>query len=550
MAIPPETVASVHHCDGPSHGGLLRWSERVRVAVAASAMLWLATTTATAEPHRGGTLSFLVEPEPPALSTLAHTAGPSTKVSAKVQEGLLTYDHDLTPKPQLATAWSISPDGLRYTFTLRDGVNWHDGVPFTSADVAASIRLLQQYHPRGRGTFANVVDIETPDRLTAVIVLSRPAPYLISAFAGSESPIVPKHVYEGSDPAANPRVNAPIGTGPFVFKEWVRGSHVIYERNPDYWDKPKPYLDRLVVRFIPDAAARTAAFESGTVDLGGESPVPLSEVERLKTDERIGIETAGYTYSPSVQRIEFNLDNPYLRDLRVRQAFAAAIDRKVILNTVWYGFGVVSPTPISPSLARFYDPSVPAIPFDPKRAEALLDEAGFKRGPDGVRFRLVHDFLPYGDGYRRTADYLRQALGRVGIAVTIRSQDFATYIKRVYTDRNFDFTNNSMGNTFDPTVGVQRLYWSKNFKRGVPFSNGSGYRNPEVDALLEAATVETDPAKRVEEFSRFQQIIARDLPDLTLLTLENLTIYNRRVHDHTVGADGLNGNLADAWIGQ
>lgn len=167
----------------------------------------------------------------------------------------------------------------------------------------------------------------------------------------------------------------------------------------------------------------------------------------------------------------------------------------MILNTVWYGFGVVSPTPISPSLARFHEPSVPAIPFDPKRAEALLDEAGFKRGPDGVRFRLVHDFLPYGDGYRRTADYLRQALSRVGVAVTIRSQDFATYIKRVYTDRDFDFTNNSMGNTFDPTVGVQRLYWSRNFKRGVPFSNGSGYRNPEVDALLEAATVETDPAK-------------------------------------------------------
>ena len=191
MTIPLETVASVHHYDGPSHGLLLRWPERLRVTVAASAMLWLATTAAMAQPHRGGTLNFLVEPEPPALSTLAHTAGPSTKVSAKVQEGLLTYAHDLTPRPQLATAWSISPDGLRYTFTLRDGVNWHDGVPFTSADVAASIQLLQQHHPRGRGTFANVIDIETPDRLTAVIVLSRPAPYLISAFAASESPIVP-----------------------------------------------------------------------------------------------------------------------------------------------------------------------------------------------------------------------------------------------------------------------------------------------------------------------------------------------------------------------
>jgi peptide/nickel transport system substrate-binding protein len=503
---------------------------------------------AQAQPRRGGTLNFLVEPEPPALSTIVHTAGPSTKVSAKVLEGLLTYDHDLTPRPQLATSWAISEDGLRYSFRLREGVLWHDGKPFTSADVAASIGILKQYHPRGRGTFANVATVETPDALTAVIVLSKPAPYLISAFAASESPIVPRHIYEGSDPATNPKNNAPIGTGPYIFKEWVRGSHLLYERNPNYWDKPKPYIDRLVVKFIPDAAARAVAFESGTVDLGGETPVPLSELDRLKKDPRLAIEEKGYSYSPSVQRIEFNLENKYLKDLRVRRAIAHTIDRRVILNTVWYGYGEALVTPISARLTRFHDPSIKGYAFDPKKAEALLDEAGFKRGPDGVRFRLAHDFLPYGDGYRRTADYLRQALSKVGIEITIRSQDFATYIRRVYTDRDFDFTNNSMGNTFDPTVGVQRLYWSKNFKRGVPFSNGSGFVNAEVDALLEAATVEVDPAKRKQEFARFQQIIVDELPSITLQTLANLTIYNRKVKDHTVGADGLNGNLANVWI--
>jgi peptide/nickel transport system substrate-binding protein len=524
---------------------------RFRAASLAFGLALLSAASAlAAEPKRGGTLNVLVEPEPPALSTIAHTAGPTTKVSGKVHEGLLTYDHDLTPKPQLATSWSISEDGLRYAFKLREGVSWHDGKPFSSADVAASIALLKQYHPRGRGTFANVVTVETPDPLTAIIVLSKPAPYLISAFAASESAIVPKHIYEGSDPATNPKTNAPIGTGPYIFKEWVRGSHIIYERNPNYWDKPKPYIDRLVVRFIPDAAARTVAFESGAVDLGGESPVPLSELERLQKDRKLGVETKGYSYSPSVQRIEFNLENKYLKDLRVRQAIAHAIDRKVVLNTVWYGYGDISPTPISPKLTRFHDASIKGYAFDPKKAEQLLDEAGLKRGADGVRFRLTHDFLPYGDGYRRTADYLRQALAKVGIEITIRSQDFASYIKRVYTDRDFDFTNNSMGNTFDPTVGVQRLYWSKNFKKGVPFSNGSGFNNPEVDALLEAATVEIDPVKRRQQFSRFQQIVADELPSITLIGLANLTIYNKKVKDHTVGADGLNGNLADVWIDQ
>jgi len=523
-----------------------------RAAVAGLALGWAAFESAAyaAPAQRGGTLNFLVEPEPPALSTIANTAGPSTKVSGKVLEGLLTYDFDMTPRPQLATAWSVSEDGLRYSFKLREGVKWHDGADFTAADVATSIALLKQYHPRGRGTFANVVTVETPDPHSAIIVLSKPAPYLISAFAAAESPIVPKHLYDGTDPVTNRTTNAPIGTGPFVFKEWVRGSHIIYERNPNYWDSPKPYIDRLVVKFIPDSAARTAAFEAGEVDIGGETPVPLSEVDRLKQEPRLGVETAGYNYSPSVTRIEFNLDNAYLKDLRVRQAIAHAIDRKVILNTVYYGYGIISPTPISPNLKQYYNPATSFYAYDPGKANQLLDDAGFKRGGDGIRFRLVHDFLPYGDGYHRTADYLRQALSKIGIEITIRSQDFATYIKRVYTDRDFDFTNNSMGNTFDPTVGVQRLYWSKNFKKGVPFSNGAHYANPEVDSLLEAATVELDPAKRVAEFKRFQDIIAQDVPDLTLLTLQDITIYNKKVRDHTVGADGLNGNFAGVWIAQ
>jgi len=133
--------------------------------------------------------------------------------------------------------------------------------------VAFSILTLKQVHPRGRGTFANVVDVKTPDPYTAVIVLSKPSPFLLTALASTESPIVPKHLYEGTDIASSKYNSAPVGTGPFVFKEWVQGSHIILERNPNYWDKPKPYLDRVVVRFVLDAAARAAALESGSADL-------------------------------------------------------------------------------------------------------------------------------------------------------------------------------------------------------------------------------------------------------------------------------------------
>ncbi|TIU26064.1 MAG: ABC transporter substrate-binding protein, partial [Mesorhizobium sp.] len=131
---------------------------------------------------------------------------------AKVTEGLLTYDFDLTPRPLLATEWSVSDDGLRYTFKLREGVKWHDGKPFTSVDVAYSIATIKEVHPRGRNTFLNLTDIQTPDPLTVTLVLSKPAPYLITALAAPETPIVPKHLYEGTKAAENPVNNAPVGT--------------------------------------------------------------------------------------------------------------------------------------------------------------------------------------------------------------------------------------------------------------------------------------------------------------------------------------------------
>jgi ABC-type transport system substrate-binding protein len=192
---------------------------------------------------KGGTLTFLQNAEPTTLVSLTTVGTPSLSCSAKTTEGLLEYDYDIKPRPALATEWSISPDGTRYSFKLRPNVKFHDGKPFTSADVAYSIQLLKTVHPRGRNTYANVLEVQTPDPLTAVIVLSKPAPYLIKALTAAESPMMPRHIYEGSDPLTNQNGNAPIGTGPYLFKEWVRGSHVIYERNPNYWD-PEPAAHR------------------------------------------------------------------------------------------------------------------------------------------------------------------------------------------------------------------------------------------------------------------------------------------------------------------
>ena len=165
-----------------------------------------------------------------------------------------------------------------------------------------------------------------------------------------------------------------------------------------------------------------------------------------------------------------------------------------------------------------------------------------------IRDSLNLDYVPSNETYPRGSEYIRQALAKVGIDATVRSQDFATYTKRIYTDRDFDFAFEGMSNLFDPTVGVQRLYWSKNFKPGVPFSNGSAYSNPKVDALLEAAAIEVDPSKRVEQWREIQQILVEDLPAIDIVSQPELTIYNKRIADHTIGGEGVSGSLAYAYV--
>ena len=501
------------------------------------------------EPTRGGTLTMVVQPEPPTLVSAFNSAGPIGVVSTKILEGLLSYDFDMNPRPVLAETWKVSPDGKTITFNLRKGVKWHDGKEFTSADVQFSaMKVWKELHPRGRSTFAKLTAVETPSPSVAVFKLSEASPYLMSALSSYEGQILPKHLYEGTDIAQSPWNSKPVGTGPFVFKEWQKGNFILLERNANYWDRGRPYLDKIVLRIIPDASARAAAFETGEVQLGGFSPVPLNDVKRLEATGKFDLETQGYEYLAPMFLLEFNLRNRFLQDKRVRQAVAHAIDSNVVVRTIWFGFGKPATGPVPSVLTQFYTPNVAKYPFDPKRAEQLLDEAGFKRGSDGRRFRIVHDFLPYGADYQRTAEYVKQALGKVGIDVEIRSHDTAAFLKRVYTDNDFDLTSNFFYALPDPTIGVQRIYWSRNIKKGVPFSNGTGYSNPEMDKVIEAAQIEHDRKKRKDLVNRLQAIAQDDVPVLDLFEVRFFTLANKRVQNHTTSAEGVYGSFSGVWL--
>ncbi len=280
---------------------------------------------------RGGTLVMLVQPEPPTLASYVSTSGPIGQVTSKIYEGLLEYDFGLKPIPGLAESWRVSPDGKTITFRLQKGVKFHDGKPFTSADVKFSIlEVLKKLHPRGPATFRELTDIDTPDAHTAVFRLAGPAPYLLMALSGYESPMLPKHLFVGTDIKASKYANAPVGTGPFKFVEWQRGQFMRLDRNPDYWKKGRPYLDRVVARFIADSATRTAAMEKGEVHVGGFAAIPWPDVKTLGKLPTIETTTKGYEMSSPIVELDFNTRRAPFDNPKVRQAVSYAINRKAV----------------------------------------------------------------------------------------------------------------------------------------------------------------------------------------------------------------------------
>lgn len=501
-------------------------------------------------PRHGGVLHVIAPPEAVTVLGVTTTSGFTSRVGSKIVEGLLSYDFDLKPVPVLATSWSISDDGLTYTFHLRDGVRWHDGKPFSSADVAFSLKALKEYHPRGRVIFSALEEVLTPDPRTAVLKLSRPAPYLIKGLSGGESPIIPRHLYEGTNVRANPYNLAPVGTGPFVFKRWVRGSHLILDRNPDYWDQPKPYVDRVVMHVITEPSARAAAIESGEIDLAGDSPAPLGDMERFKRLPGLVFTSRGYEYGGNLSQLEINLERKELSKLDVRKAIAHAIDVEKLVELAWFGYGQLAPTAISPLLRTYFDDTIKPYAYDPARSERLLDAAGYPRGANGFRFALKIIFNPYyAEVNRRASQYLRQALIAVGIDASVAANDFASFVRMAYTARDFDLCMNNLGNAFDPTIGVQRLYASSNYQVGLAFSNVTHYANPYLDGLLQKSGVEPDEPTRVGMFREVQKILYDDLPALNLVAFAPVTVSKRNVHNHTLGATGLSDSFAEVWIG-
>ncbi len=501
----------------------------------------------------GGTLVMLVQPEPPSLASYLSTSGPIGLVAPKIYDGLLDYDKDLKAVPSLAESWDISDDGKTVTFHLRNDVKWHDGEPFTSADVQFTImEVLKKVHPRGPNSFKEVTEIETPDAHTAIFRLANPAPYMMRSLGSYESPMVPKHLLEGQDARSADIANKPVGTGPFKFVEWKKGQYIRLDKNEDYWKEGLPYLDRIVGRFIPDASTRTAAMENGEVHYGAYGAIPNVDVVRLRELDNIGVTTDGYAMINPVSLIEFNTTQPPFDKPEIRKAISMALDRQFLIDNIWFGYGKPATSALSSSYAAtgLYAEGMPNYPAtaDIEAANKLLDDAGIKPDANGVRAKAVLDLIPYGEDWRRAGEYMKQALGDIGIELELRYEDVPTWLKRVYADYDFRMNVNYFYQLPDPVLGVHRHYGTDQIRQGTHFVNSSRYSNPKLDTLLAEGAREADATKRSAMYKEIQEILAEDMPVVNLFEMKFLTVFNSKLKGHDVSGFGAYGSFDRVWF--
>jgi peptide/nickel transport system substrate-binding protein len=514
------------------------------VAAPATAAAPAATSPATAgQPVRGGTLVIAAAADPGQFNPAITTAGGTHFVADSLYNGLIFLDEQLTPKPDLADSWDISPDGKTYTFHLHPGVMWHDGQPFSSADVKFTFEeVLLKYHARTKSGLEGVLDgIDTPDANTVVMRFKQPYGPLLQRLDVVEAPIVAQHIYQGQDPTKADANLKPIGTGPYKLAEYVKGDKVRMVRNENYFKPGLPYLDEIDFRIIPQSSTAVLALEQGEVDY--IQGVPGPDLARVQQNQNIVLAQSGAGSGGSfcADTMFFNLSRPPLDKPEVRQAFYYGLDREQILQEVYFDQGRVAKSAISADIGWATNPNVQQYPHDEAKANQLLDQAGLPRGANGMRFQST---FVHATSYAKYGELMKQQLAKVGIDINLLPLEVNAANEQNYIKKDFDLGFASYCNGPDPEIGVRRMYVSTNIGP-ILFSNGAGYRNDRVDTLFDQAAAAVDRADRGKAYGEIQDIAARDLPYLPIIETLGYRAWRSPVHNLSYWS----GELADAaWL--
>ena len=494
-----------------------------------------------AQAKPGGTINALVQPEPPSLMMGITQNGPTQLIAGNIYEGLLRYDEKLNPQPLLATGWTVSKDNLTYTFKLKPGVKWHDGKPFTAADVVFSVDVfLRKTHARLRASLEAVDTIKALDPLTVEFKLKYAFGPFLGIFETGTMPMVPKHLYEGTDFLTNPNNATPIGTGPLKFKEWAKGSYIQLVANTSYHQSGVPGVESVYFHVIPDAAARAAAFESGKVDIAPGGAVEYFDVARLSKLPGVEVTTKGWEFFSPHSWLWLNHRKAPMNSVKFRQAVMHAIDREAMAKIAWHGFAKPATGPFNSNI-KYYSADVAKYPRDLAKAKALLAESGYKGEP----LRLLP--LPYGESWQRQAEMVRQALGQIGVKVELQATDVAGWNQKL-NEWDYDIAFTYVYQYGDPALGVARNYVSTSIAKGSPFNNVEGYVNSRVDALFAAGARATDPDSRRKAYLEVQKLMLEEVPVAWLHEINFPTLYRSKVKNPISSGIGLNDSLGRATL--
>lgn len=521
------------------------------------------------EPQHGGSLVIGIAKDPGILNTALMSEIPNLEICVTTfQASLVGHDDKFQPIPKMAESWEMSPDGKVYTFHLVQNATWSDGVEFTSADVKFSFdEMIIPKHHAGQVRFGSKLSdegITTPDNYTVVFHFKDPYPP--SIFLGwldaSTAGLNPKHIYEGTDVISNPHNMAPtVAVGPFVFKEWVKGDHLTFVRNPLYFREGLPYLDEIIFKIVPDESVRVIALERGEIDFLAGDVTPYWGVERLQRAP--GVVVMDPPFAPATAVITalrcnvLNHTNSFpdggpvspLSNVDVRKALLYAIDRQQISDLAFYGLNppTYSAMPVTPSTdwCRYDPPLELMYKFNVTKANYILDQIYPEKDSDGIRLidgdkRFTLDFATSTSStYMKVSEIISGQLANVGVEAVLRHLDFATMVEHVFVMQppNFDFwMNDNWWTGFDP----MNLYNHLSSERigPIPWGNNMGWIDPsgQFDDLLNEGGAELNTTRRGEFYKEAQKILLENLPLFPLVRQLQFPVWTLNVQ-----------NIAETW---
>lgn len=474
------------------------------------------------QPVDPNTVTVVIESSPANLDPRIGTDAQSERIDELIFDSLVKKDKQFNLQPDLATSWD-TPNPLTYIFHLRSEVQFQNGRPLTARDVKWTLDTMRNHSvlTAKYQAFRNISAIDAPDAQTVVIHLRQPDAALLWNVSDGAIGIVPYG--SGKDFQQHP-----IGTGPFSFVSQEVDKEVVLQRNLKSW-QGVPRIDRLQFHVVPDGTTRALELRKGSADVEQNALTP-DMVWSMRHDPQLAISAVPGT---EVQYLTFNLRDPHLRDVRVRRAIAYAVDRPLIISTLLHGQAQAAKSLLPPNHWA-YNGSVQPYNYGPAEARALLDAAGYKPGRDGIRFHLEMK-TSNDEGARLLAMALQQQLRAVGIALDVRSYEFATFYSDITHGAFGIYGLRWIGGNEDPDI-FRYAFASSSFPPHG--ANRGSYSNAELDQLLQGAATESNQQERRAAYVRAQQILTDEMPSLPLWFLDSVVIYNRRLSGVEASSSG------------